>query len=56
MATKIPAAQARLFKNIFVCKKCGQKVRADSVKIIDKKIKCRRCDSKAFRPMKSKKK
>ena len=38
MATKIPAAQQRLFKNIFVCKKCKTKIRADPRKIIERKI------------------
>ena len=56
MATKIPAAQARLFKNVFVCKSCGQKMKADPLKIINKNIKCRRCQKKNFRPIKSKKK
>ena len=39
MATKIPAAQARLFKNVFVCKRCSTKMRADARKIIEKRIK-----------------
>jgi len=56
MATKIPAAQTRLFKNIFVCKNCGQKMRTDSLKVLAKKISCRRCSKKNFRPIKSKKK
>ena len=52
MATKIPAAQARLFKNVFVCKRCSTRVRAEARKIIEKRIKCRRCNSKVFRPVK----
>jgi len=56
MGTKIPAAQARLYKNVFVCKSCGQKMRTDSLRVIAKKIKCRRCGKKDFRPIKSKKK
>ena len=51
---KVPAAQARLFKNVFVCKKCGSKIKAEARKVIEVKIKCRRCKSKALRP-KSKK-
>jgi len=51
---KIPAAQTRLFKNVFVCKRCKTKIRASPAKIIDKKVKCRRCNSKAFRPIKRK--
>lgn len=56
MATKIPAAHARLFKNIFVCKNCGQKMRTTSLKIIAKSVKCRRCEKRNFRPIKTKKK
>ena len=56
MATKIPAAQTRLFKNIFVCKNCGQKMRANSLKILARTVKCRKCSKKSFRPIKSKKK
>lgn len=54
MATKIPAAQARLFKNVFVCKDCNSKIRADPRKIIEKKVKCRKCKGRAFRPIKKK--
>ncbi len=56
MATQIPAAKTRLFKNVFVCKNCGQKMRTDSLKVIAKTVKCRRCQKKSFRPIKSKKK
>jgi len=54
MATKLPATQARLFHNIFVCKNCKAKVRADSRKILDKKVRCRRCLKKDFRPIRRK--
>lgn len=54
MATKVPAAQARLFKNIFVCKKCSTKIRADARKILEGKVKCRKCKSKKFRPIRKK--
>ncbi len=51
---KIEAAHARIFKEIFVCKKCGAKIRAQARKVAEGKIKCRKCKSKALRP-KSKK-
>lgn len=51
---KIEAAHARLFKNVFVCKNCGTKMRANPRKIANAKIKCRKCKKSAFRP-KSKK-
>jgi DNA-directed RNA polymerase subunit RPC12/RpoP len=54
MATKIPAAQARLYHNVFVCKRCSQKLRAESRKIREGVVKCRNCNSKAFRPIRKK--
>ena len=54
MATKLPVAQARLFKNMFVCKNCKSKVRADSRKIIEKKVRCRKCHKADFRPIRKK--
>ena len=51
---KIPEAQNRLFKNIFVCKKCKAKVRSEPRKILEGKVKCRKCHSKAFRPLRKK--
>jgi hypothetical protein len=54
MATKIPVAQARLFKNVFVCKNCSSKIRADPRKILDKKVRCRKCLGKEFRPIRKK--
>ena len=54
MATKIPVAQERLFKNVFVCRDCSTKVRADPGKIIEKKISCRKCGKQHFRPVRKK--
>jgi len=54
MATKLPVTQARLFKNIFVCKDCKTKMRADPRKILEGKIRCRKCLGKAFRPIRKK--
>lgn len=54
MATKLPAAQARLYHNMFVCKKCKAKIRAEPRKILEGKIRCRKCLKKAFRPVKKK--
>lgn len=51
MATKIPEAINRLFKNIFVCKNCKTKKRADPQKILQHKVKCRKCKKKEFRPI-----
>jgi len=54
MGTKLPAAQARLYKNIFICKNCNARVRADSRKIIEGKIRCRKCLKRVFRPIRKK--
>ena len=50
--TKLMAAQARLFRNVFLCKNCGTKIRMDPKKVLRGKIKCRKCNRKAFRAMK----
>ena len=35
---KIPEAQNRLFKNVFVCKKCKSKIRAEPRKLSSGKL------------------
>ena len=54
MATKIPAAQNRLFKNMFICKGCKHKMRVDPLKILQGKVRCRKCGKKDFRPVRKK--
>jgi len=51
---KVPAAQARFFKNIFVCKRCKRKIKAIPKKIWEGKVRCRRCRGKDFRPLRKK--
>ena len=51
---KIAAAQGRLFKNIFVCKNCKAKIRAEPIRVIGRKVKCRKCHSYALRPIRKK--
>ncbi len=46
---KFPEAEARLFHRVFVCMKCGAKMRGDLPKIRSGKTKCRRCKSKRLR-------
>ena len=55
MAEKIPASRNRLLKGIFVCKRCATKIRSDMLKVMSGKIKCRRCNSRTFRPKSRKK-
>lgn len=49
---KFPEAVARLYHNVFVCKKCKTKRRAQSRKVLLGKISCRKCGHKAFRAIK----
>jgi|JYMV01.1.fsa_nt_gi hypothetical protein len=57
MATTIPAARNRLFKNVFVDLKTKRKIKAKPVKVIAGKIRGRGSrGSKNLRPIKSKKK
>lgn len=51
---KIPEATNRLFKNVFVCKNCQSKMKADPQKILKGKVRCRKCGKKNFRPLKRK--
>ncbi|HRZ85709.1 MAG TPA: hypothetical protein P5277_02920 [Candidatus Paceibacterota bacterium] len=49
---KILIAQTRLFKNVFLCKKCNAKIRMDPKKILSGKVQCRRCKGTKFRAVK----
>jgi ribosomal protein L40E len=51
---KFPEAAARLFHNKFACKKCKSVVKADVMKITEGKVSCKKCGSKALRPLRKK--
>jgi len=51
---KFKEAEARMFRNIYVCKKCKTKVRANPMKVLAGKVSCRRCKSKALRAIRKK--
>ncbi len=51
---KFPEAEARMFKNMFVCRRCKSKIRAPNIKVIQKKISCRKCKNKELRPVRKK--
>ena len=51
---KFQEAEARNFHNIFICRKCKSKIRAPNIKVIEGKITCRKCGSKALRPVRKK--
>ena len=49
---KFPEAIKRKYISVFVCRKCKTKKRAQYAKILAKRITCKRCGSRAFRPIK----
>ena len=51
---KFPEAEERLFQRVFICMKCGGKIRSDLIKVRQGKVKCRKCQRKAFRAVKKK--
>ncbi|MBI2584237.1 MAG: hypothetical protein HYW25_06205 [Candidatus Aenigmarchaeota archaeon] len=51
MAKKVTGpAFERLFKNMYICYRCGAKMRADPLKVARDKVKCRKCHSYKLRP------
>ncbi len=47
----IPAADNRLFTNVYICRNCNARIRVSNPKLIRlKKVKCRVCGSTALRP------
>lgn len=52
-----PEAESRLYKNVYVCKKCEHKFRTTISKVLAGKAVCRNCKSRNVRPvrMRSKK-
>ena len=51
---KFPEAEIRKFRNVFVCRKCKTKIRAPNAKIIQGKVRCRRCGNKDFKAVRKK--
>ena len=54
MATKIPAAQKRMFQDVFVCKDCSRKIRTQAFRVISRKVSCRKCGGHSFRQIRRK--
>jgi ribosomal protein L40E len=48
---RFPEAEKRMFHRIFICMKCGAKMRSDLIKVRARKVKCRHCKSKQLRPI-----
>lgn len=53
---RILEATNRLFKNVFICKRCHAKIKATSDKVLKGKVKCRKCKRRTFRPRTTKEK
>ncbi len=51
---KFDEAEARLFRNKVVCRKCKSSMRATSMQVLQGKVKCRQCNNKTLRPMRKK--
>lgn len=48
---KVKEAEARKYKNVFVCQRCKHKQKANSQKIRAKEIVCRNCKGRNFKPI-----
>ncbi|MAE12963.1 50S ribosomal protein L40e [Candidatus Woesearchaeota archaeon] len=51
---KFPEAEARILKNIFVCRTCKSKIRTENRRVLRGKVSCRKCSSKRLRPARKK--
>ncbi|MCL5016954.1 MAG: 50S ribosomal protein L40e [Candidatus Parvarchaeota archaeon] len=46
-----PVADARLFKDVYVCRNCNAKIRVSNPKLLRPNVvRCRKCGSLALRP------
>jgi len=48
---KFPEVSERLFRNVYVCKRCKTKMKSLPQKILEKRVKCRGCGGKSFRAL-----
>ena len=46
---RFPEAEKRMFERVFICHKCGAKLRTDRSRVKAGKAKCRKCKSKQLR-------
>jgi len=51
---KFPEADNRLFKRVFVCRKCKSKTKTSNLKVLAGKVTCKGCGGHAFRPLRKK--
>ena len=52
MAT-FPQAENRLFKNVYICRKCESKTKIPINKVLANKAVCRKCGNKQVRPVRA---
>ena len=48
---QFPEAEARLFQNVYICRKCEKKTKFPIGKVLAGKAVCRSCKSKKLRPV-----
>ncbi len=51
---KFPEAEARLFRNKFVCRRCHTVMRLPSRKVAEGDATCRKCNAHKFKPKRKK--
>lgn len=51
---KFIEAENRIFKNMFVCRRCKSKIRSPIMKVLAGKVACRKCGSHELRVIKKK--
>ncbi len=51
---KFPEAENRLYKGMFVCRKCKSKIRSTNLRVLSGKVRCRKCKSTKLKPVRKK--
>ena len=51
---KFPEAEARLFRNKFVCRRCKHVLRAPALRFAEGALTCRKCKYADFKPKRTK--
>ncbi len=51
---KFPEADERIYRNVFVCRRCKTRIKSPNMKVIAGKVKCRKCGGRALRPVRKK--
>ncbi|MFW6014631.1 MAG: 50S ribosomal protein L40e [Candidatus Nanoarchaeia archaeon] len=51
---KFPEAEKRLVKGKFVCRRCYSVIRSTNIRVLEGRIKCRKCNYRGLRPARKK--